>query len=328
MLAVHLSGALVGVTLGGCRSSGGGVDRPAPPAEVRVRNEGDVIARVGGEPLTEGAFFQHVLEKFGPRTLRYEILTDVLFLHAAQREGIEVSDEDVAEAVDRLVESMAQGRDGVERLEKEYAARGMSMRDVKADLVPGMRTELIKREVVRRMRQLNDEALRVYYERTYKWKRYETRQIAYGFVGSDGRTPDGGKKLQALKRAELAARQIRGGADFATIARMESDDELTRRSGGRLGPVHENWPIPPEFKEVIFALKPGEVSDPVENPIEPAFHVFQVTEILPAESFVDCEETIRKELREKEPAPEEIAAATQVLREQIPVEWMEAGSGS
>ncbi len=80
--------------------------------------------------------------------------------------------------------------------------------------------------------------------------------------------------------AERAVEQVRAGADFAAVARRLADDPGTAATGGSLGELSRE-DVPPAFAEVIFALAPGEVSPVVEA--EYGFHVFQVTETLPAE---------------------------------------------
>jgi len=79
--------------------------------------------------------------------------------------------------------------------------------------------------------------------------------------------------------AEGALRELAAGADFAELARRVSRDP-SAASGGEQGEL-ARADLPPAFAEVIFALSPGEVSRLV--PADYGFHVFQVTERLPAE---------------------------------------------
>jgi parvulin-like peptidyl-prolyl isomerase len=64
-------------------------------------------------------------------------------------------------------------------------------------------------------------------------------------------------------RAEGAriARRLRGGADFAELARMHSRD-ATSTKGGALGYVHRGM-LPDPAQEAVDRLRPGEISDPV-----------------------------------------------------------------
>jgi peptidyl-prolyl cis-trans isomerase SurA len=74
--------------------------------------------------------------------------------------------------------------------------------------------------------------------------------------------------------ADLRERITTGGADFAEIARLHSQDGSASK-GGELG-----WVLPgdtvPEFERAMAALKPGEISQPVKSPF--GYHLIQVLE--------------------------------------------------
>ncbi|HYX23667.1 MAG TPA: peptidyl-prolyl cis-trans isomerase [Thermoanaerobaculia bacterium] len=79
--------------------------------------------------------------------------------------------------------------------------------------------------------------------------------------------------------AERALKEIAGGADFQEVARRLSRDPGAA-AGGYQGELSRE-DLPPSFAEVIFGLKPGEVSRLV--PAEYGFHIFQVTGREPAQ---------------------------------------------
>jgi len=79
--------------------------------------------------------------------------------------------------------------------------------------------------------------------------------------------------------AERALKEIAAGADFQEVARRLSRDPAAAAGGYRGELTRED--LPPSFAEVIFGLKPGEVSRLV--PAEYGFHIFQVTDREPAQ---------------------------------------------
>ena len=81
------------------------------------------------------------------------------------------------------------------------------------------------------------------------------------------------------KAAEEARRQIAAGAPFEEVSRRLSRGP--RADGGGFQGELARGDLPPSFADLIFALKPGEVSPVV--PAEYGFHLFQVTEREPAE---------------------------------------------
>ncbi|MFL6232850.1 MAG: peptidylprolyl isomerase [Thermoanaerobaculia bacterium] len=81
------------------------------------------------------------------------------------------------------------------------------------------------------------------------------------------------------KAAEEARREIAAGTPFEEVARRLSRGPQAD-GGGYQGELARG-DLPPSFADLIFALKPGEVSPVV--PAEYGFHLFQVTAREPAE---------------------------------------------
>jgi peptidyl-prolyl cis-trans isomerase SurA len=79
-------------------------------------------------------------------------------------------------------------------------------------------------------------------------------------------------KDEAKKLADELYQKIKGGADFAELAKEHSDCPSGKRKGGDLGifPAHR---MAPEFTAGVKALEIGEVSAPVESPF--GFHIIK-----------------------------------------------------
>lgn len=80
------------------------------------------------------------------------------------------------------------------------------------------------------------------------------------------------------KRRALATellKQLREGADFATLAKANSDDKGTADAGGDLGYFGRGIMVK-SFEAAAFKLKPGELSNIVETPF--GFHIIKVEE--------------------------------------------------
>ena len=75
------------------------------------------------------------------------------------------------------------------------------------------------------------------------------------------------------RRAEEAKAR---GADFAALAKANSEDPGSRDSGGDLGWVERGAMVAP-FEEALFAMQPGEVRGPVKTDF--GFHVLQLREL-------------------------------------------------
>lgn len=79
----------------------------------------------------------------------------------------------------------------------------------------------------------------------------------------------------ALKKANDLLRRVRAGEDFATLAEKYSDDPPTKSKGGDLGFFSRGTMLEP-FERAAFAMKPGEVSEPVKT--EVGYHLIKVVD--------------------------------------------------
>ena len=90
-----------------------------------------------------------------------------------------------------------------------------------------------------------------------------------------------GINQNAGKEAQEAAKQLadsiysvlKGGADFAQLARKYSTDINSAMNGGELQHLQRGQTVP-EFEKALFALKPGEVSAPVLSPF--GYHIIKM----------------------------------------------------
>jgi peptidyl-prolyl cis-trans isomerase D len=74
-------------------------------------------------------------------------------------------------------------------------------------------------------------------------------------------------------KGESLLKQIRGGADFAKLARENSEDPGSAEHGGDLGDWITHGQMVPEFDKAVFALKVGQTSDLVKTMY--GFHIVQ-----------------------------------------------------
>ena len=91
-------------------------------------------------------------------------------------------------------------------------------------------------------------------------------------------------ETEARRKVTVLRQRIVDGANFAELARLNSDDTASAQRGGEL-----SWTVPgdlvPEFERAMNALKVGEVSQPVRTPF--GFHIIQVLERRTADLSAD-----------------------------------------
>ena len=118
------------------------------------------------------------------------------------------------------------------------------------------------------------------------------------------------EKKQLLAKAQDVLKQLRGGADFAALAKKDSEDAADK--GGDLGWLQRGQGLP-EFEKVIFTLKPGQVSDIITTSI--GYDIAQVLEHEPArvKPFDEVKASIADDLR-KQAISDKMQTAADQLR--------------
>jgi peptidyl-prolyl cis-trans isomerase D len=103
----------------------------------------------------------------------------------------------------------------------------------------------------------------------------QARHILVAFKGSRNATPEAAKRSKeaAKKRAEELLAKAKGGADFAALAKAETDEAAGKTSGGDLGFFTREGMVK-EFSDAAFALGKGQISGVVESPF--GFHIIKV----------------------------------------------------
>ncbi len=88
-----------------------------------------------------------------------------------------------------------------------------------------------------------------------------------------------GKDEAAVKaKAEALLKQVKGGADFAALAKKESEDDQSKAQGGDLDYFGRGRMVK-EFEDVAFSLPVGQVSELVKSSF--GFHIIKVTDKKP-----------------------------------------------
>lgn len=234
---------------------------PSPTAEPTPSSTLAAAALVNGEPITLQAYerrvyqFQLALASEGIdpesqegqeelKRMRPQILDgmikELLVIQAAQKEGITISEEEVEKEVQKNIALGSQ-----EDFESWLAATGFTSEEFRQQV----RFELLSRATFEKVTaSVPKNAEQVH-----------ARQIL----------------LKTEGEAREVLRQLEGGADFAALARLHSQDESTKEEGGDLG-FFPRGLLAPEVEEAAFSLAPGQTSDVIRSTF--GYHIIQVLE--------------------------------------------------
>jgi parvulin-like peptidyl-prolyl isomerase len=141
--------------------------------------------------------------------------------------------------------------------------------------------------------------LRSYYDsHKNEFEDAQGSHILIRFKGSSVPLKPGEKDLtdeEALAKAKDIRAKILAGADFATLAKAESDDAGSGAKGGELGTFKRGQMVP-AFDQAAFSVPVGQVSEPVKTQF--GYHIIKITS-RNARSFDDAKAQIEKELKPK-----------------------------
>lgn len=272
-------------------------ERSSDPSEI-------VLARLDGRELT--------LEMLNRELKRYQFLNaaalssdealalrkgaldrlidQTILQMEADRVGIEVSEEEIDRALDRLLGSYDEAR-----LKVKLAERASSIDEWVESLKINLRIEkLIARELDDEI-EISPEAAREYYESSREEFKKPAGRFARQIVLTDETTA-----IDVLRqlRGKGGKKKSNARPDFAAIAkeRSVSPDAL---KGGDMGFISRGL-LPIELEDAIFALKKGEISGVVRSPY--GYHIFELTGIEQERelSFEEARPRIVKILFERE----------------------------
>jgi peptidyl-prolyl cis-trans isomerase D len=117
----------------------------------------------------------------------------------------------------------------------------------------------------------DDELRKEYQENIDSYRLPDRVKVRHILIKTQGKPKEEAAKLKA--KAEDILKQLQQGADFAELAKTNSEDPGSGAKGGELGWIVRGQTVP-NFEKTAFSLKPGELSGLVET--EYGYHIIQV----------------------------------------------------
>jgi peptidyl-prolyl cis-trans isomerase C len=259
---------------------------PAPPKPVPVQLP-DVVARVNGQDVKKDDFDRmiHTLESRAgqpiPADRRDEILRgalDQLIVYTllsqeSKARGIKVETTDVDAKMQQL-----RGQFPTQAaFEKALKDRGMTIEGLKKDAFIDISvTKLMDAEVATLPGPSDAEARDFYAKNPDRFKEEESVRASHILVRVDPNA-DAATKAKAKSTIDTVLKKAKAGEDFGKLAQNYSQDGSAAQ-GGDLNFFPKGQMVP-EFSNVAFALKTGEISDVVTTQF--GYHIIKVTDRKP-----------------------------------------------
>ena len=205
--------------------------------------------------------------------LRESVLTSMidkeLLLKAAQSSP-SYKQAEIKKEVDAIIQEQG-GREVVEPILKSY---GTSWDSFVADMNERMSIEkFIEKDLLANL-TVSDEQLKATFAANpelYADPETVTARHILVLVKPDAPPADQQQALEKIKG--IKQRTSAPGADFGKIAAETSDDTASKVDGGNLGAFQRGMMVP-EFEKAAFALKAGEISEPVKT--QYGYHLIKV----------------------------------------------------
>jgi peptidyl-prolyl cis-trans isomerase C len=253
-------------------------------SEVNARLD-RVLAMGGGQiPPERIAEFR---AQFGRRVLE-ELVMQTLLLKTAEQAKIEVTTNDIAQALTKLPLPPGQ------TLDSALAAQGMSRAAFEKEMREGLKIQKLIEQQIGVTPVVTEQQIKEFYESNKdKMSEPETVTARHLLVklpeGADAKA-----KTAAKEKAEGLRKQLVAGADFAKLVKENSDDPGSKDKGGEY--TFPRGQMVPAFETAAFSQPLKEIGPLVETPF--GFHIIQTLAKNPGKTaaLAEVQNDIRKYL--------------------------------
>ncbi len=205
-----------------------------------------------------------------------DLLLQKLMLNQAEMDSITVTDEDVEKQLDMRIHQFVARFGSQEKMEAQF---GKTMTEIKDEVRKAMKDQMLQEQVQSKIMEnvvVTPQEVKDFFANIPK-DSLPTISPEYEIVQIVKRPPISiDEKLEVKDRLyQIRKRILDGESSFATMAVLYSEDPGSARQGGELGLTGRGVWVP-EFENVAFNLRDGEISDVVES--EHGFHIIQLIE--------------------------------------------------
>lgn len=215
-----------------------------------------VIATVDDTTITHADLYQRLFNLYGKQVLS-QMIEEIIVKSEAQKNNIKLSEAEIDARLKEVKDPFGSDKAFLDFL----TSRGLTVDSLKEQI----RLQLYREKLI-----IKDKKIKV------------TKKEIEDFFATNKEklsTPEQIRIRHILVKTEEEAKDLiialRAGADFAIMASAKSQDPASRDRGGDMGFFSKGMLLP-EIEQVTFALKVGEISQPVKTSL--GYHIFKVEE--------------------------------------------------
>lgn len=212
------------------------------------------VASVNGDSITKADLYNRMVVDYGSQAVD-QLITEKLVDQELKKAGGSVTAANVDTELTKLTEQFG-GQTG---LDQALQSNGMTMGQLKDNILFRLKLQAILGKNV----PTDDATLQKYFQDNTS--QFDKRQVHARHI-----------LVATEAEAKAIKAQLDNGADFAALAKDKSTDETNKGQGGDLG-TFGRGSMEASFDAAVFALKPNEISAPVETSY--GWHIIQLISI-------------------------------------------------
>ena len=238
--------------------------------DFEVRADNEVVAIVNGQELSRQELANSLIDTYGREGLEI-LIRRTLVGQEADRLNIKVTQEEIAERIDYMVEGMIKqqmkrgGLKDEDDLERELEKAGLTIEKYKRNVIKSLKltgdqvgAELLAEKIIKKTINITDEELHEAYEEQYGEKIIATQIV-----------------LRMKRDAEKILEKINAGADFGALARKESIDRASASRAGKMIPFGPYGTL----GKAAANLTKGKISEIIKT--DSGYHILKVDNRVP-----------------------------------------------
>lgn len=231
----------------------------------------DTVALVNDEKITKDELYDYLVKSNGQEALNALIINKII-LSEAKDKNINITKENIQDEIDKMIESVG----GEQSFDMALQYSGVS----KDDLEKNVETNLYLKKLLEPEISITEEEQKTYFEENKEaFNQQEEVKARHILVETEKEALDIKEKLDA-------------GESFEKLAKEHSIDPSNKEQGGELG-FFSKGKMVPEFENVAFSLKVGEISSPVKTSF--GYHIIEVEDKKEAKeaNYEDSKEDVK-----------------------------------